>query len=441
MISEKYKHLAQQLIAYAEGCGCSAVRISVATGTERSFEYRNTQLESLQQSATNQLTLNLFVDGRYGLFSTNRMEVNELKAFVKNAIDSTRYLAEDPHRALPAPDRYYRGTDAPDAGFDRQIELLRPEDMLQLGEATVEEVYRTDERLISVTASYGDSEEHSYLADSNGFEGEKAQTTFTLSAEVSLKGDGNARPEAWWYDTSLFLEQLQKKGIGTQALQRALSKLGQGKIESGKYPMIVDNRNAGKLLVPLISAMSGNALAQKDSFLLDKVGEKIASEKLTLTDAPHLPLAQGSRWFDSEGVATRTRAVIEKGVLKTCFIDTYNANRLAMEPTIGSASVLTFQPGSHDRQGLTAQLNKGILVTGFNGGNSNSATGDFSFGIEGFLIENGQLIKPISEMNITGNMLTLWSALVEIGNDAHTGSAWRTPSLLFDQVSFSGLSS
>ncbi|MDR1667525.1 MAG: TldD/PmbA family protein [Bacteroidales bacterium] len=439
MISKEYKKLAHQLLSFAKESGCSASRIAVVTGTERSFEYRNTQLETLQQSAQNQLTLTLFVDGRYGIFSTNRLEINELKRFVQNAIDSTRYLAEDPNRSLPAPERYYRGNDAPDEGFDRQIAQLQPEDMLQLIKATVEEVYITDDRIISVTGSYGDSEEHSYLIDSNGFEGEKAMTSCTLSAEVSLKGEGNARPESWWYDVSLFWKQLQKEGIGKKALERALNKLGQEKIKSGKYPMIVDNMNVGRLLSPMIAAMNGNALAQKDSFLLDKLEQKIACDKLTLTDEPHLPLAQGNRRFDNEGVATRTRTVIEKGVLKTYFIDTYNAHRLKMEPTIGGASVLTFQPGNKDQQGLIAQLKKGILVTGFNGGNSNSATGDFSFGIEGFLIENGQLIKPVSEMNITGNLLTLWTSLVEIGNDARTGSSWRTPSLLFDEVNFSGL--
>jgi PmbA protein len=169
---------------------------------------------------------------------------------------------------------------------------------------------------------------------------------------------------------------------------------------------------------------------------LDK---QIASSKFTLTDNPHIPQAHGSRWFDYEGVATGQRTIIENGILKTYFIDTYNANRMQTSPTISGPSILTFQSGDKDQNGLIAQLKKGILVTGFNGGNSNNSTGDFSFGIEGFLIENGQLSKPISEMNVTGNLITLWESLLEIGNDARTNSSWRTPSLLFDNVSFSGL--
>jgi len=168
------------------------------------------------------------------------------------------------------------------------------------------------------------------------------------------------------------------------------------------------------------------------------MGENITSEKFTLIDDPHIPKARGARWFDSEGVATRKRTVIDKGVLRTYYIDTYSGAKLEMEPTIQSPSVLTCELGSKTFDQLLASMNRGIWVTGFNGGNSNSTTGDFSFGIEGFLVENGKMVKPINEMNITGNLLTLWKNMVETGNDPRLISSWRIPSILFDKVSFSG---
>jgi PmbA protein len=439
MISTQYKNLAQQIMAFAKQNGCSASRISIGSGTESSFGYRDTQLEQLQQSSSNQLSVALFVDGRYGSYSTNRMDKDEVEKFIKNAIDATRYLAEDANRTLPAANRYYTGADAPDTCYDNTLAQLPPDDKLNLAKATVEEVYNTHPRIISVAADYYDSEWFSYLIDSNGFEGERAQTAIEISASVSLKGDGDARPESWWYDSTLFWDKLQKEGIGKKALERALRKIGQEKIKSGKYTMVVDNMNIGNLLSPVISALSGGSLAQKDSFLIDKLGKKIAGTQLTLTDEPHIDRARGSRWFDNEGVATKRRAVIDNGVLQTYFIDTYNANRLKMEPTISGASLLTFRTGTKDLDGLVGSVGKGILVTGFNGGNSNSATGDFSFGVEGFLIENGKPVKPVSEMNVTGNLLTLWGNLAEVGNDPRTNASWRTPSLLFDDVSFSGL--
>jgi PmbA protein len=180
--------------------------------------------------------------------------------------------------------------------------------------------------------------------------------------------------------------------------------------------------------------MNGHALQQKNSFLIDKLDEKIISDKVTIIDDPHLKGAFGARMFDGEGVATVKRNLIEKGVLKSYFIDTYSAGKLNIPPTIASPSIITFDLGTRSHEQILASIDKGIWVTGFNGGNSNSSTGDFSFGIEGFLIENGKLSTPVNEMNITGNLLTLWNNVLEIGSDARLNSSRRIPSLLFDNV-------
>ena len=237
----------------------------------------------------------------------------------------------------------------------------------------------------------------------------------------------------------MFFDKLKKEGIGKTALERALKRIGQKKIESGKMPMIVDNRLVGRIFSPLISALNGSAIQQKNSFLIDKLGEKVVSDKLTITDDPFIVSGRGSRLFDGEGLATKKRSIFENGVLKSYYIDTYYGKKLDMNPTSGSTTNLLFSTGNKDLKGLIACLNKGILVTGFNGGNSNGTTGDFSYGIEGFLIENGEMTRPVSEMNITGNMLSLWSSIGELGNDVNVNSSWLTPSILFDGVDFSGI--
>jgi PmbA protein len=193
------------------------------------------------------------------------------------------------------------------------------------------------------------------------------------------------------------------------------------------------------LLSPLIGAINGSAIQQKNSFLIDKLNEKVFSEKLTITDDPFIVSGLGSRLFDGEGLATKKRPVLEKGVLKTYYIDTYYGKKLQMEPTSGSTTNLVFETGDKNLEGLIGGVKKGILVTGFNGGNSNGTTGDFSYGIEGFLIENGTIKQPVSEMNITGNMITLWSNIGEIGNDINESSSWLTPSIIFEGVDFSGI--
>ena len=424
---------------YALKNGCQAARLNLYNASNTSFEIRNMKIDSLQQASENGLSIQLFVDGRYGAFSTNRLDKKELETFIKNGIESTRYLAEDKARTLPDASLYYKGTGADLQLYDRKFSDIQPDDKVALAMKVCDEIMGKDERVISSDSSYSDGDSFNYRIASNGFEGESSSSSFSLSASASIKGDGDARPSSYWYESSLFYDELVKDGIGKKALERALSKLGQTKVASAKIPMVVDFMSAGQLLSPVLSAISGASIQQKNSFLLDKLQQKVFSDKMTLIDDPHLSKSAGARYFDNEGIATKKRNIFDAGVLNIYFIDTYISNKLNTPVTISSPSILTMPNGTKNAEGLAQSLEKGILVTGFNGGNCNQTTGDFSYGIEGFLIEKGKITQPINEMNITGNMLTLWSNLIETGNDARLSSSRRIPSLLFDNVDFSGL--
>ena len=418
MITDNNKALTQWAMDFALKNGAQSAKLVLYNNSSSSFELRNAKMDRLQQSTENGLSISLYVDGRYG------------SLLILNGIESTRYLAPDEARVLPDPSRYYKGG-LPDLRlFDKTLYDVNPDTKVDLARAAAEEALGKDARIISVDSSYGDGESSSYRLISNGFEGESSSTWFSLSASVSVKGEGEARPSDAWYDTALFYDQLKVKGIGTRALQRVLRKLGQKKVASGNYTMMVDTLVAGNLFSPMLGAIYGSALQQRN---------KVASDLFTLRDEPHTVGANGSRYFDSEGVATAPRAVFDRGVLKTYYIDTYNARKMDVEPTISSPSRLVLTPGTKDLDGLVADVQRGILVTGFNGGNSNSSTGDFSYGIEGFLIEDGKLTQPVNEMNVTGNMLTLWQSLVAVGNDPQPIRSWQIPSLVFEGVSFSGL--
>ena len=439
MITDNNKKLAQWAMDYALKNGCQAVKLALYSNSNASFELRDGKMDRLQQASESGLSISLYVDGKYGSYSTNRLDKKELESFIKNGIDSTRYLAVDEARILPDTSRYYKGGKPDLQLFDERFETINPDDKVAVARAAAEEVLGKDNRVISVSTSYGDGENSSYRLTSNGFEGESKSTWFSVSADVALRGEGEARPSSYWYDSALFYDKLVKSGIGATALERALRKLGQKKVASGKYTMVVDPMNSSRLLSPMISALNGSALQQKNSFLLNKLNEKIASDRLTLTDEPHLVKASGARYFDNEGIATERRSIFDKGVLNTYFIDTYNAKKMGVDPTISGSSILVMETGDKNLDGLIAGVEKGILVTGFNGGNNNSSTGDFSYGIEGFLIENGKLTQPVSEMNVTGNLITLWNSLVATGNDPRLNSSWRIPSLVFEGVDFSGL--
>jgi PmbA protein len=181
------------------------------------------------------------------------------------------------------------------------------------------------------------------------------------------------------------------------------------------------------------------AIQQKQSFLADKKGQKVASGILTLIDDPFFKRGLGSFPFDGDGFPAQRRVMIDAGVLKEFYIDWYYSRKLGCEPTTGNSSNLIIPPGKRSVAGIMKDLGRGILITGFIGGNSNSTTGDASVGIAGQLFEKGVPIQAVSEMNIADNHLKLWTRLIEVANDPYPYSNAKLPSLVFRDVVVSGI--
>lgn len=187
MITDNNKKQAQWAMDFALKNGCQAAKVVLYANSNSSFELRDAKMDRLQQASENGLSMSLYVDGRYGTYSTNRLEKAELENFIKTAIDSTRYLAPDEARVLPDPSRYYKGG-KPDLNlFDSAFYSINPDDKVERARKAAEEVMGKDGRVISVDSSYSDGENASYRLISNGFEGESKTSWFSTSATVSMK--------------------------------------------------------------------------------------------------------------------------------------------------------------------------------------------------------------------------------------------------------------
>lgn len=434
---EKYS-LAKAAIEHALKKGAQQASVAIGESRSNEVEIRDRQIDRLTESNRNSLTIRLYVDKKYSAHSTNRLKKEDVLKFAEEAIAATRFLAEDQYRSLPEPELFYKGGGSDPAVFDPKLENIDAKSKIDLAMQLLDEAYGKDERIISVTSYYSDTISSDILVTSNGFRGDAARTDISLYVTVSVKSE-TGRPSDYWFESNLFFDRLVKTGIGTKALERVLRKINPGKISSGKYPMIVENRVAMNLLGPVYNALQGYSIYQKQSFLAGREGKQVASSVMNIEDDPTMPSEPGSRLFDDEGLAAVKRVIVENGILKHYYIDTYYGKKLGMKPTSGSSSNVIFRRGDKDLNGLIKSLKKGILVTGFNGGNCNGSTGDFSYGIEGFYIENGKIIHPVNEMNITGNMNDLWLRLADAGNDYIKGSPAKIPSLLIDNVDFSGI--
>ncbi len=419
--------------------GASQTKVSVSNSRDVEVEVRDNKLEKLKETTQNSLSLNIYLDHKYSGHFTNDLRKESLERFIKEAVAATKYLSADEFRELPDP-KYYPKDHTKDLNLcDKNYDELTTDKRIEIATALEKSAVSQSDKIISVTGGFSDSKYSSAMVLSNGFEGISEETYYSAGAEVTVK-DNDARPEDWAYQSNRFFNGLPNaEELGKQAAVRALRKVGQKKIESGKFDMLVENRVASRLIGMLISPMSARSLQQKSSYLENMIGKKVASDKFTMIDDPFINGAFGSRLYDGDGIASQKRVMIDKGVLKNYYIDNYYGKKLGLEPTSSGSSNLIFEYGKRSLEEMIKSIDKGILVTSFNGGNSNGTTGDFSFGIAGMLIEKGILVHPVYEMNITGNAKDFWNQLVELGSDVYENSSWRRSSMLFEGIYFAGL--
>lgn len=453
MITSEERSIARHCIEYAMTKGAEGVRLSLNKNVMDSCSMLNGELDKVSHSADRSIYLYLYVDGRYGTFSTNRLDTEELESFIDKAIVMVKMLGEDRCRRLPDPTRTAKdATGGMELGLydshyeecDSDSRLKKAEEMSIIKTLPQAEGYN----VISEECEYAESLDDTLLMDSQGFEGRHTETSFNCFSELTIQDNDGNRYSGYWWEASPHFNVLRLKECSYTALERAVSQIGPRNRRSGRYRMVVDGTVASRLVSPLINALNASAIQQKMSFLEGSMEKKIFSEGLTIMDNARTLGKSGSRMYDSEGVATQNRAIIEHGVVKQYFVSTYMSEKTGFAPTIEDISRPCLSPFMAGKElndlekgvslkDILGLCSNGIYVTGFNGGNCNPVTGDFSFGIEGFAFSKGKVTHPVKEMLITGNIVELWNSFTAAGTDTRSSSRWQIPTLAFENVSFS----
>lgn len=432
--------LSQRTLDFARAQGTTHAVVHLKRSREVELRQREGKLEGVQEASSSRLSLALYVEGRYSTHSTSDLRWSALQDLIRDAIPMTRLLQEDPHRVI-TPQALHPGGAQPDLDLVDPGAASRSPDWRRQQVAALEEAAWGQDRsqINAVSAQLSDSQWEEVHAWSSGFIGQAQGTYLGMSAEVSVKDPDGRRPSGWSAHGALHAQDVwSPQRIGEDARRRALSRLGQKTRGSGATTLVIDNRVARRLLSYLLTPLYGQAIQQERSCFRDSLGQAIAHPLLTVIDDPLVTRGLGSRHFDEDGIAARRRALIQGGVLKEQLFDVYTAHKMGRAPNGGSTSNVLLEPGQRSPQDLIGDLKEGIFVTGFLGGNADPNTGDFSHGIKGFAIENGQLTEPLGELNITGNHTRLWKRLVAVGDDPWLASSMRTPTLVFEGVHVSG---
>jgi len=435
-VLEKLLNRAEMAVDLATGAGANEAFATATTQRETEFSVRDGQLEKVKEATSQGLSLKLWVDGRYSSHSTNDLRSEQLQAFIAEAVVLTNALQPDADRVITDPALFAGRPKIDLALHDATIAALTREERLALCEGQNAGLAGKDQ-VISATSSSSDGYALKGVASSNGFSGTHSATWLWIGSEVTLQDEGDKRPEGWMWGGASTMDRVPTpEAVAEETMKRARDRLGAKKGPSKKTTMVVHPSASGSLVRRLLQPADARAAYQGRSFWKDAPGG--VSDKLTVTDEPLLVGGLGSRLFDDEGITAARREILSGGELRTWYIDTYYGKKLGWTPNGGSTSNVVVAPGTRDLDALIGSVSDGVLVLGWLGGNADPTTGDFSFGTHGFLIEGGQLTSPVSEMNVTGNLKTLFASLAEVGSDPWPYSSTLSPSMVFEGVDFSG---
>lgn len=429
-----------QAVELATKAGAEDAWVTANQSRDVEFEYRDGALEKVKDTTSRSLAVQVYANGRYSSHQTTDLNPERLGGFISEAIAITRALEPDEFRQITSAELFANRPGDDLELVDASIASLDREQRLAWCQA-LDAASTAHERVISATAGVYDGTQMSASASSNGFAGSQQSTYCWFGSSVTLKDRGDRRAEESFYAGGPHVADLpDAASVGQLALERSLSRLDSEKGPTLKTVMVVDSRAAASLIGRLMRPADARSVQQGRSFWAPLVGEQAFSDKLTVIDDPLIKRGMASRHYDSEGISASALPIIDKGVVRNIYVDTYYGRKGGMAPTTGSPSNRRVAPGELSLEQLLAEVGAGVYVTSWLGGNADATTGDFSLGLRGHIVENGQVGRPVGEMNVTGNLRDLFSRLELVGNDPYpySFSATLSPTLVFTDVDFSG---
>ncbi len=435
----------ESLLAKAKAAGADSADAIFLQGQSLAIGERLGVPEKLERAEEADLGLRVFIGQRQAVVSTGDISPAALARLAERAIAMARAVPEDPYCGLA--DRAALARDFPD------LDCLDPQEPA-IGELTSR--LRAAEAAALAVPGIANSEgaeagwmRHEIaLATSHGFAGRHATSAFSLSVSVLAKS-ANGMERDYDFTSATHLADLEDAAaIGERAGHRAVRRLDPRKPKTAKLPIVFEPRIAGGFLGMLASAINGATIARGTSFLKEKLGAAVFAPGIRILDDPHRRRGSRSLPFDAEGLPTRSRAIVEDGILQTWLLDCRSARQLGLLST-GHArrsagglpgpgpSNLYLAPGKRSPASLIGDIDSGLYVTETIGHGVNLVTGDFSRGASGFWIEKGEIAYPVAELTIAGNLAEMFRNLTP-ADDLAFKYGIDAPSLRIEGMTIAG---
>lgn len=448
-MAQDLENIVEGLLTAARAGGATAADVVAVEGDSLSAGVRLGEVEKLQQAREKRLGLRVFVDDRSAVASTADFSRASLHALAEDTCALAKVMASDEFAGLP--DAAAVARDFPDLDLlDEAVAEISAEQAVAWAKEAEDASRSADGRIQnSGGARCHASTNRVVYASTAGFTGSYASSSVSLSTSP-IATDGESMQRDYWYSVKRRVADLDSpESIGLHAARRTLRRLGARSVATCEVPVVFDPEMASGLLGNLASAVAGDSVYRGTSFLIDKVGERIAPEFVNVIDDGRLAGGLGAKPFDAEGLATRRNVVVENGILRTYLCDTYSARRLGCESTanasrsVGSAPYVSptnfiLEPGDVTPDALISSIDKGLYVTELIGFGINAATGDYSQGASGLWIENGEFAHAVEEVTVAGNLLGMFGNIAQVANDLELRGSVRAPTLVIAGMTVGG---
>jgi PmbA protein len=435
---EELRALAQSVLDHAVTKGATACELDVSEGFGQSVSVRRQEVETIEYNRDKGLGVSVYIGQRRGHASSSDFSPAAVRAAVEAALSIARFTAEDDCAGLPEASLLATKTMDLDLFHSWDISVETAIDIARRCEQAAFDVSPMIKN--SEGASVSAQTSHFVSANSLGFMGGFATSRHYLSCSV-IAGEGEDMQRDDWYVSQRDPRKFPDAAtVGDYAARRALSRLGARKLKTRKCPVIFEAPLATGLIGSFVHAISGGPLYRKTSFLIDSLGQQLFPDFVRISERPHIRGGFASSPFDDDGVATHDREVVKNGVLQGYFLSTYSARKLGMQTTgnAGGAHNLLVQPGRHDLKGLLREMGTGLLVTELLGQGVNYVTGDYSRGAAGYWVEKGEIVYPVEEITIAGNLREMLHGISAIGNDIEVRGSKQVGSILVERMTVAG---
>jgi PmbA protein len=436
--------LARRVVDLAIGAGADEAEATYTVSQRFSTEARDKEIAKLEQSVGRFVALRVFRNGAKATLGTTDLSDDGLRGFIAETVEAARFAQGDDYSGLPEPPIAIPS----DAGLHMYADDVSARAaQAKIGDALeLESIARaTDPRIANSGGSrVSDASQLVALANSKGFGGAYRSSYASIGASPIAEA-GAAKIVGSYGSASRSYSTLEAVGaVASKAARRALGMIGARKPATMRCPIIFERDVAAMVLGDIFSAVSAASVASGNSFLAERIGERIGSDDVTIVDDGRLPYCLGTSPFDAEGVPTERNVVFERGVLRTFLYDTYYGRKLGHRSTANSAggsigpNNFYLEPGAQNLEELVASTPRGVLVMDTIGFSTESVTGTYSRGARGYYIENGEIAYPIDEFTIAGNLIAMLAAIDSVGSDLVFDQSIASPSFRVAEMTVSG---